>query len=296
MNKRVNVRRMLLKPLTKRRVAPAAQGKLDAALRDFTDQALAGALLPNLVAKYRARAGSKPAEIWKDPAATLERVELALALYRARRMSLQQYVFNVAHAVESFQDNRIHERSFPILEHISKKMRDVERSHGLSKDEYWHQSEAPPEYQTLANQWNAVEDVLLQEAFDEFEGGIAAELFRSNRAEFDRLRERGRRTFFHADEVRHAIVDAVIRYENEAEQCAGLNAFSGAITLLGAALEGLLLLRCLQQKNKATEAAKQLPKQLRPGSNNRKGVRDNFKCAGKGSGKRGQVHSVRPLA
>jgi hypothetical protein len=69
---------------------------------------------------------------------------------------------------------------------------------------------------------------------------------------------------FHKDEITSALKDIVVRYEEDAHRAASAKAYSAAITLLGAGLEGLLLLRCLRSKQKSLRVARALPKQQRP--------------------------------
>src|SRR6185436_19402096 len=53
--------------------------------------------------------------------------------------------------------------------------------------------------------------------------------------------------------------------EADARRAAAIGAYAAAVSLLGAGLEGLLLLRCLRSKKKAIRVAKSLPKADRPG-------------------------------
>jgi hypothetical protein len=94
------------------------------------------------------------------------------------------------------------------------------------------------------------------------------DLHEQNRAEFKRLRERGRRSVFHRDELASSIRDIVVRYEEDARKAAFAGAYSAAVTLLGAGIEGLLILRCLRSNQKALRIAQELPKPLRSRARN----------------------------
>lgn len=91
-----------------------------------------------------------------------------------------------------------------------------------------------------------------------------AALWESAPDEFERLRERGRRSVFHQKDIIPAWRDVVVQYEDDARKAAAAGAYSAAITQLGAGLEGLLLLRCLRSKSKAQRLAASLPKRVRP--------------------------------
>jgi hypothetical protein len=86
----------------------------------------------------------------------------------------------------------------------------------------------------------------------------------TNTQEFDRLRERGRRSVFHHGEYVLALKDVISQSERDGRKAAEVGAYSAAITSLGGAVEGLLLLRCLRSPHKAVRIAKKLPRRLIP--------------------------------
>jgi hypothetical protein len=102
------------------------------------------------------------------------------------------------------------------------------------------------------------------ETLREFGLNDLADLRERNPEEYERLWERGRRSVFHQDELILALRDIVVRYEEDAKRAASASAYSAAVTLLGAGVEGLLLLRCLRSKNKAGRTARELPRRYRP--------------------------------
>lgn len=259
-----DVRRYLLKPLVHRRTSPAQHKKIEVALRELQERAAASSVLPELATQQKLARENRQKNHWEDPITAKSCIDSAFVMYLARRISLQEYVFMVAHYVEGVHEGRIASKTYPELEQISLGMRNIEQEHGLGPNEYWQTRDAPPEYRQLSSEWSAAADRRLTETMNELEGHEVASLFASNKGEFERLRERGRRSFFHKDELIPALVDTVKRYELEAKAAAQAKAFTAAVTMLGAAMEGLLLLRCLRSKTKAIQSAKVLPSKLRP--------------------------------
>jgi len=258
------VRRHLLRPLVRRRILPAHSSRIETAFRELEERAIASALLPEMVAAQKQVRLDKQKDRWKDPEAAKSRIQFGAAMYLARRISFQEYIFLVAHASEGVHDGRINDGAYPELKSLSSSMRQVELAHGLTPGQYWLIKDAPPEYRRLSTKWNAAAHRRLSETVTELEGQAAAALFQSDTIKFKRLRERGRRSFFHKDELVPALADTIKRYEREARASAEAGAFTAAVTLLGASMEGLLLLRCLRSRAKASRIAKELPKKQRP--------------------------------
>lgn len=254
----------MLRPLLRRRVAPVDESKVDHALRELEERALAHSLLPDIVAAQKLARRDHSVERWKDPASARATVEFAVALYLARRMSLQEYTFMVAHAAEGVHDARLAAGEYPEIQELSDAMRALEAAHGLKPDEYWPKSDAPPEFRALSAKWDAAAHRRLAETLVELEGQTVSEVFARDPAEFERLRERGRRAFFHKNELIPSLADTVKRYEVEARAAAGARAYTAAVTLMGASLEGLLLLRCLSSPAKSSRTAQALPAKKRP--------------------------------
>ena len=255
------IRRQMLRPLVRRRVASANQASLDHALRELEERAAASSLLPEMVAAQRMARQKWPEGRWKDGEAVRVTVQFAAALYFARRVSLQEYTFMVAQAAEGVHDARLADRAYPEIEQLSKHMRKVEATHGLKPGEYWLKKDAPPEFRSLSAKWDAAADARFADTIAELEGGTVSRMFATNRPAFDRLRERGRRSFFHKSELIPALVDTIKR---EARDSADAGAFTAAVTLIGASVEGLLLLRCLRSQAKSSQVCANLPAKKRP--------------------------------
>ncbi|PIG09390.1 hypothetical protein [Comamonas sp. 26] len=263
-NSSAEISRRMLRPLLRRRAEPANDGVLQEAMAQFEERAIATSLLPHMADLQKAANQRRTPDRWKDPNAAVQKVELSLTLYRARKISLQEYVFHVAHVVEGVHEGRFVDSRYPSLQKLSDEMQMIEANHGLKPGEYWPKSDAPPCWQALSARWDSTCQMLLAQTFAELEGGLASDLFTHQRREFDRLRERGRRALFHKKELIPSLADTVKRYEIEARAAAGANAYTAAVTLIGAALEGLLLLRCLSSPKKSSQVAQLLPSKKRP--------------------------------
>ncbi|HKH46862.1 MAG TPA: hypothetical protein VKM72_19560 [Thermoanaerobaculia bacterium] len=180
-------------------------------------------------------------------------------------ISRQEYVLFAAIPVEGVHEGRIMDGRYDDdLQPILKSMREVEAAYGLSEEEYWPVGEAPEEYERLRYQYSSVLDSHFALTLREFGLDDLAGLHERDREEFDRFRERGRRSVFHQDELVPALRDIVVRYEEDARRAASAKAYSAAVTLLGAGVEGLLLIRCLRSKHKACRIAQELPNRKRP--------------------------------
>jgi hypothetical protein len=259
------LRQVLLKPLARRR-RPASERKvLIAALERLDDRGLGEEILSQLHSVIsEARSLRKPGA-WKDPKWVERSVALTRALYVSRRISTQEYVMFAAMPVEVVHEDRFMDGQYDgALDPITCAMDETREAYDLSKEEYWPAGEAPKEYELLSRQYDSVLDKYFATTLREFGLNDLADLYENDREEFDRLRERGRRSVFHKDELVPALRDIVVRYEEDARRAASAKAYSAAVTLLGAGVEGLLLLRCLRSKHKASRVAQELPRRKRP--------------------------------
>lgn len=259
-----DTRRILLKPLIGRRQGAANRKALIAALDRLDSRALGEGVLADLrdvVSELRGRDGRNSPE---NPDAASKWVAVVKALYLSRRISTQEYVFYAASRIEGVHESRIIDGKYEELQPISAALARIRQEHGLSPDEYWARGEGPGEYIRLNEDYDAVVRRRFIAALKEFGLHDLADLREQHRTEFDRLRERGRRSIFHRNEQAAAIRDIVVRYEEEARKAAATKAYSAAVTSLGAGVEGLLLLRCLRSKHKAQRIASELPRRQRP--------------------------------
>jgi hypothetical protein len=261
------LKRFVLKPLATRKHRTARQKAYMEALSRLDERALGNSLVQQLRDTISPpRTGTEKAD-WKNPERAKKFVALAKALYAARRISTAEYVIYACNPVESIHDDRWFNGSYNAeLSPIDKELGRIREEYGLKGDEAWYRGDEPNEYSQLETVYETILNEKFVEILEEFGLTDLAQLKREDPERFDELRERGRRTVFHKDEFVAAIRDVVIRYEIEARQAASTGAYSAAIACLGAGIEGLLLLRCLRSKKKATQISQTLPRRIRPRS------------------------------
>ncbi|MFM0062942.1 hypothetical protein [Paraburkholderia aspalathi] len=263
--KKTRAKRQLLKPLVPRKTKDATELATTKALQRLESQALAKIFLPEVADLFKAVTQSAREKGHTDIETARISIALAKTLLDADRISYQQYVFMAAHPVERILDQKFMNGMYDeLLAPINAELDELTRKHGLRDDQYFIRDTAPPEYIELNNRYEEVLNRKFAELLAEIGAEDLADLFTSNLEEFDRARERGRRAVFHKDDLAPAINDIISRYENEAHSAAGAKAYTAAITMVGAALEGILLLRCLLSKKKASEVAASLPRARRP--------------------------------
>lgn len=263
------IKRHLLRPLNRRKTLIANQKVIVEALERLDDRALGNAVLPMAVKSAKSSRDVKVQGIYKDPVYVQRQVLLSKALYRSRRISRSQYVFFASMPVETLNEERLLVGTLKNdLHEIQQRIEVLDKESGLPQNHYWPRGQAPEQfqdrYEALEAQYSAVIESHLISALREFGLDDLADLRESDREEFNRLRERGRRSLFHEDEHVRALKDIVVRHEEEASRAASAKAYTAGVILIGAALEALLLIRCLRSKQKASRTAGMLPKRQRP--------------------------------
>jgi hypothetical protein len=259
---RSRYRDRLLRPLVRRLTEGSTAAELRRALEALELRAVVDDLIPELAAEMRSVLGARTPATGGDPGLARTKIRLAAALYLGRRISFAQYVFTVAHAVDHVHETRSSDEKE--LKDLSAAMTRVEMAHGLADTEFWSIGDAPEEYRRLNTLWEEAYARQRQEAFDELEGREAAALLQRDPEEFSRVSERGRRAYFHRSDLVPALVDTIIRYEHEAARSASAGAYTASITLIGAALEGMLLLRCLKSPRKVSRVVAAFPSKAKP--------------------------------
>jgi hypothetical protein len=149
------VRRHLLKPLVRRRVSPSQIARIETAFGQLEERALASAVLPEMVAELKRVRLEGKKDSWKDPDEAKTRIQLAIAMYLARRISLQEYIFLIADASEGVHQGRIIAKTYPELEQLAAEMRQIEADHGPTHGQYWLLQNAPAAYRGLSSKWSA---------------------------------------------------------------------------------------------------------------------------------------------
>lgn len=227
------------RPIGGRRGATASRARLLRAIAAIDDtlegvQSLKGLVLAAEAVRKRKKAGeaseTEDARAWNA---------VADGLLRAQRISWAQYVFTVGSAAEGIRDDRLFRGDYAEI--------------------------LPTTDESGANdvEYGRVLEQKLAEVLDELECTEIATLLRSAPAHYDELRERGRRFYFQKAQYEAALRDVVDQLYAGARAAANSAEYRAAITLLGASLEGHLLLRCFRSKHKARAVAAALPKRLR---------------------------------
>ena len=260
-----DIRRHLLRPLVRRSKKVVSAEGYSAALGQIESRATGEQLLDELRPSLKRDQGDEGQKSWTDVARVRKHIALVRVLYQSRRISKQQYVFQSSSFVEDVHEHRIIAGGYKdVLKPIEDAIDRIERKHRLKKGHYWPRGRGPKEHVELNRRYEEVTEAKFIEALLEFGLNDVADLRLNNRAKFDQMRERGRRSVFHSDEYVEALKDVVRQYEIEAEKAASVEAYSVAITALGAGLEGLVLLRCLRSPQKALKVAQLLPRRTRP--------------------------------
>lgn len=267
MNKKIDY--YLLKPLDRRRALMADQKAIASALERLDDRTLGNAVLPVIAKSAKALRRNGRQGLLKDPAYIKNQTALSEALYLSRRISRSEYVYFASSPVETINEERLIGGQFSDeLREIEQKIEVIDKESGLLPNQFWPKGGAPEEfrgrYNALEEQYRAVIERHFTAALREFGLEDLANLRELRPEEFDRLRERGRRSLHHKGEDIPALKDIVVRHEEEASRAASAAAYAAGVLLLGAALEGLLLIRCLRSKRKAIRTASALPKKQRP--------------------------------
>ncbi len=256
------LRQHLLRSLVRRQPERLSLKKILAAVDRLDERALGESAVEDL----RTSIGEleKDAQSWDNPDYASKFLRLTKALYQSRRISRGEYTMYALSCVESVHEERWFKGDYRSeLDPIDREIEEIKQKHDLAADEYWPRGDGPPEYQRLTNRYSAVLHRKLAATLREFKLDDLAVLLETDPAEYKRLRERGRRALVHSDEFVLALRDVVKRYEDDARKAAGAGAYYAAIVILGAALEGLLVLRCLQSKTKALALRDRLPPHLR---------------------------------
>jgi len=247
----------LLKPLRKRKLKVDRKAVLH--VLDRLEQQVHGEQLLFDLSQSR-----KKTVIWQDIKEVRAYIDFVRALYVARRIARHEYFFYVSMPIERVHDDRWMEGVYSEIDTFSSRIEAVERKHGLKEGEFWPLNEGPKEYQLLNQEYNLYYDYKMVETYREFGLDTIADLYDSNRKEFDRLHERGRRSVFHKDETVVILKDSILHYEEQAQQAASSGAYLAAVTALGSGLEGLLILLCLQSIKEAVGVASTLSSRKRP--------------------------------
>jgi hypothetical protein len=264
-----NTKRYLLRPLERRRKLIANQTAILKALEQLDNRAFGAEVLPKAAKSAKAARKGIGKGAYKDPSVIRKQVELTKALYLSRRISRAEYVCYGSFPVETINEERWIDGQFQSeLGKLQLQIDKLDKESGLLPGQFWPRGQAPEKfkdrYALLEKQYSDVIEGRFTAALKEFGLDDLADLRETDVEEFDRLRERGRRSIFHKGDHVQILKDVVVRHEEEAFRAISAKAYTAAIILIGAALEGALLVRCLRSKKKAVSTAASLPKRQRP--------------------------------
>lgn len=214
--------------------------------------------LPKALDEVKKIKEEKNKDFYKDEEYVKKMLNFSAALFLAKRLSFQEFVFMASQYVEHYYDSMIFD--FPDMKAHYEDSKVVEKKLGLKPGEYWPKGKGPQEYQDLHRRFDRIYEKNFIATLKKFSLFQLAEIRETKPKEFDKLRERGRRAFHHKQESISVITDVVNRYERDAKRAASVELYGPAVILLGAAVEGLLLIRCLKSKRKASKIYKKLKK------------------------------------
>ncbi|HEY2615875.1 MAG TPA: hypothetical protein VGI78_00920 [Acetobacteraceae bacterium] len=164
------------------------------ALERLDERAIGEHDLPEIVASVSAIRGDRTPVSWKDPEAAMRSVALAKALYAARRISRQEYVFFASQPVEGIREARWLDGVCDAdLLGINQAMESIKQNHGLRPEEDWAVGQGLVDYVRLNEEYTGVLRTASNRTLREFGLDDLADLNEGDPDTFDRLRERGRR-------------------------------------------------------------------------------------------------------
>ncbi|MHB1313619.1 MAG: hypothetical protein ACYC3L_16495 [Gemmatimonadaceae bacterium] len=206
-----------------------------------------------LKATYIATRSVAGDRFWKDAPTARAFIQLARGLLQSRRMAWAHYVFSVGSTVENVNDGRLDDGEYASeLAQVLMQLRARGETAGDGDDG----DQADHDFARIL-------DAKLDLLWTELDATDVGEVWRSRPTEYNELRERGRRYVHHRNRPAQALRDVVDESYAAATSAAKHRNSRAAVTLLGASLEGLFLLRCLNSKAKAMAVSRALPRRLR---------------------------------
>jgi len=242
--------RRQLRPLYRRRSHSLTERRVLEALAIVDEVGSGNDALSQFRDEYTAARAKAGGLFWRDVACARAFIDLARVLFRVRRISWAHYVFLAGSTVEGVHDDRwLAGKYESYLRPVTTKLDAVK--------------EGDPAAVRLNAQYNQRLDHKLALVWQELGADDVGTIWQNSRAEYDDLRERGRRYVHHRGSSDQALRDLVDEGYANALAAADGGHYRAAITLLGASLEGLLLLRCLRARVKASRVARDLPRRFR---------------------------------
>lgn len=196
------------------------------------------------------------ADTAKSPRNRNDRLKLNVQMFEAGIISEKEHFFYRCHLAEEvdFEGQRDGQYQSAFAE-VTSKMDKIEKDYGLPENQYWLKVDAPPEWLALSDEYDKIAQQKFQEVLLELGFTDLLELYGSDRNEYDRLREAGRRSFFNAEDTELAVIGLVLEYEGQASRAARGRAYFAAGIMLCAAVEARLLLNALTHFDTAMSVA-----------------------------------------
>ena len=168
------------------------------------------------------------------------------------------FLFRVMAVEKVHGDRLIREDCGPELAAVDARMEEIRAEHGLEDGAYWPLGEGPIEWEELNTEHDAICERLFVETLREF--GLVAEaaLRQTDRQEFERRRELGRRAIVEGLPDVELLDNIREQFAREARASAKGGAYHAASAMIGGAMEAVLLARCLRVKDEAVLAAQAL--------------------------------------
>lgn len=240
---------------------------VDAMIANLQARARAQASLAQIVEEEQLRSKDRKAQgLARVADGTLK---LGKALYAARRITRDEFIFLLDWAVHDRNDQNLSDGVYAAeLTPLDEQMREIEKRHGLTDNQYWLKADFPPDYANLSAAWSAVADRHFLEILNGYGFDDLTELCRNDRAEWDRIVEIGRRLFRRKHEEpippTETIRMLISGFEAEAALCETVGAYYAGCAMLGAAAEARLLSACLASPEIAEAARLVVPRERRP--------------------------------
>lgn len=195
-----------------------------------------------LAAKYEGLRQGQP----RSQETTRVFLELVKSLYIAGKLSRDEYVFYFDFQVEHIVMELEFTGKYPELTAIDLQLDLLRDSHHFDvTTQDWPNGSEPSGFSELSSEYGVAFERRYFEALAEAGAQDLADLWVSDRSEYDASRERGRRKFAEPDRKIEALKELVSTYELEAQKCSQAGAYFAALTMIGSATESRLLIRML---------------------------------------------------
>jgi hypothetical protein len=200
------------------------------------------------------------------------RIQVAVVtkLYEGGRLSYEEHAFLAVRPVISvFEDRWLDDAYSAEVAPLNRRMEDLACLSFNEESERWLSEASAREYAKLEAEVEAILNRKEVEVLHEFGLTELADLREHQPEVYQRVIERGRRASFHPEAQVHALRDAIATMQEEAELAGTAGAYSLGAAAYGAAIEGMLALRCMRAPRKsrklatAISAKKQPPSPLR---------------------------------